>query len=133
MSESNFYLWLVKQQKRSDTVGALAVGLLSDTIYPKDADTLVSVKNYLSKRGAPNHIWVALDNAFKEFNPDRLSLADFAKILGVKMQPWQENILNHYAEGIKGSPYPPGHSKSKHKCTHSIAGTYNSNCYWCNN
>ena len=65
---SRFYRWLEKQKDRNDPIGDLAIDALEDSKYPKDRNTLHSIKNYLIFNRASDEALQALDEAFYEFN-----------------------------------------------------------------
>jgi len=68
---SRFYRWLVKQKDRDDPIGDLSNDVIGDSKFPKERETLHSIKNYLIFKRACDEALQALDEAFYEFNSKR--------------------------------------------------------------
>lgn len=72
-SESAFYSWLGKQQKRHDPVGDFARDVASDPQFPVSQADLELLHCHLIRNSACREAHCALDEAFREFSSPRVS------------------------------------------------------------
>jgi uncharacterized protein YozE (UPF0346 family) len=65
--KGHFYKWLIKQKKRDDPIGDLALDVKRDKSFPIATESLKELESYLFHKMAIDEAIQALNEAYKEF------------------------------------------------------------------
>lgn len=101
-TESTFYSWLAKQQRRHDPVGDFARDVARDSHFPVSLANLELLHNHLIHNSACRKAHCALDEAFREFSSPKASregLSLKARFLVFKRDDYRCQICGATADG----------------------------------
>lgn len=70
---SNFYVWLLKQDKKNSPIGDVARYVKSDPLFPRAGSSIKLFKDYFLKNSVDSLLILALEDSWLEYSESSVS------------------------------------------------------------